>query len=137
MQEKNYKMLIELIAKKKTPMGAIGISESVKIMKDFGKLAEKHKFDCYAKGYPADKLEHEPTGKTYKIKTVEDVAKLTSTQFEFFIDDLRTFCDVMRNLQALQDVDLIKVKSKKGMDWIDDGLNQGNVEATIQTSNKL
>jgi len=101
-------------------------------------LAEKHGFDCYAKGYPAEKLEHEPTGKRYKIKTLEDIAKLTETQFEFFIDDLRHFCNLRRNLQALKDSELIEdFGAKEGMTWIDDGLNAGKVQATIQTTNKL
>lgn len=135
--KKPYKMLIELVAKEKTEMGAIGILESVAILKNFGDLAEKHNFDCYAKCYPAEKLEYEPTGKKYKIKTIEDISKLSSTQFEFFIDDLRDFCRVRRDLQALQDADLIEVKSQKGMTWIDDGLNKANIKAEIETTNKL
>ena len=65
-------------------------------MKSIGAIAEKYDFEALLKAYPKDVAGYEPTGKTYQLRTLEDIAELTPEQFEMFIDDLRNWCDVQR-----------------------------------------
>lgn len=117
-------------------MGAIPIMESIKLAKDFWNLAKKSGYDCYLKGYPKEKLDYTPTGKNYEIKTVEDIAKLTAEQFEFFIDDLRSFCDVQRGLNAINEITGgIVEKKDTGFIWLDTGLNEAKISAEF--TNKI
>lgn len=89
-------------------------------MKAISKVAEKFKFDCYVKAYPKSKIDYIPTKKEYFIETVEDISDLSEQQFEFFIDDLRQFCELRRKMKAVNDVVGVEVvKSKKGMIWLD------------------
>lgn len=137
MKNKKYKMLIELVAQKETPMGAIGIKEGIDVLKKFGDLAKKLKFDCYVKGYPKNKSEHVPTNKEYHIKTLEDLVQLDDLQLEFFMDDLRNWHAIMKNMATInKSVDFEAVKSKDdGMHWIDSGLSEAKVK--METSSKL
>lgn len=134
---KKHKMLLELVAKKETPMGAISLSDSINLSKSFWKTAEKFWFECFMKGYPKEVLDYKPTGKTYKIKTLEDIAKLTPEQFEFLIEDLRNWCNLKRNLKAIEKLWIAKIKQENGMTWLDTWLHEAKVEANFQTSNKF
>ena len=93
---KKHKMLAEFVALKETEHGAIDLMSSVKFMQDIAKLAKKHGFEAYAKGYPKEVLDYKPTGETIVIKTVEDIAKLTPEQFEMFVEDLRSWANFQR-----------------------------------------
>ena len=138
MKKKKFKMLLELVKKEETPMGAIGITESVNIMKAFGEMAETFNLDCYAKGYPASKLEYEPTGKSYEIKTIDDVAAMLSPeQFEFFVDDLRSYCTIRQNMTAIAKLTGAEIKTGEGMTWMDTGLNEAKTEVHIESTSKL
>ena len=133
---KKYKMLIEVVAKKETENWAIGLRESGLFMKDIAKVTTKHKFDCYIKWYPKDKLEYEPTNKTFEIKTVEDIAELDEKQFEFFIDDLRQWCNLHRQIKVANDLvwaDIIQ--GPQGITWLDTWLNETKINFT--TTNKM
>lgn len=132
---KKYKMLIELVNKQETENGAIGVLESVKLMRAIGAVAKKHKFDCYAKWYPKEVIDYVPTEKTYEIVTVEDIAKLTPEQFEMFIDDLRSWCNFHREVQPLVDVGI--GTTSNSITWLDTGLHEGIVKVEINASNKL
>lgn len=129
-------MLFELIAKKETEQGAIDLLASVALMKEVWKTAEKHGFDAFVKWYPKDKADYVPTGNTYEIKTVEDIAALSPQQFEFFIDDLRQFCDTMRGVGVMKAL-WVKVETNVGMTWVDDGDNNAKVQYTVTTTNKV
>lgn len=133
---KKHKMLVEYIAKKETEEGGVGLIEGVKFMKAIWNLADKHWFDAYMKGYPKEVLDYVPTGKTYQIKTVEDIAKLTSEQFEMFVEDLRNFCDIMRWVYAINWMG-IETKTNDWMKWIDDGEHKMNVTVTAESTNKI
>jgi len=56
------------------------------------------------KGYPKEVLDYEPTGKTYEIKTVQDIAELSPDQFEMFIEDLRNWCNMERTIKVFRDL---------------------------------
>ncbi len=134
--KKQYKMLLELVRKEATEMGAIPIMESIKLAKSFWSLAKKSGYDCYLKWYPKEKLDYTPTGKNYEIKTVEDIADLTAEQFEFFIDDLRSFCDVQRGLKAINEITGgIVEKKDTGFIWLDTWLNEAKISAEF--TNKI
>lgn len=85
------------------------------------------------KGYPKEVLDYEPTGKTYEIKTVQDIAKLSPEQFEMFVEDLRNWCNMERTIKVFRD--LGAVTGPEGMTWIDTGLHETTVE--FSTSNKM
>lgn len=135
---KKFRILLELIYKKETPHGAIPISESIKIIKDFGNLAKKLNLDCYVKGNKKDVLDYKPTGKEYEIKTIDDIAeKLNEDQFEMLIEDLRQYCELKRNLKAVNEIfetEIVKSKDE-GMIWIDSGLNEQKLN--FETTNKI
>lgn len=71
------------------------------------------------KGYPKNKSNYEPTNKTYKIHTIADIVALTPEQYEFFIDDLREYCNVMRSVQAINELPGVEVQDDGTFDWID------------------
>lgn len=134
---KKFKMLIELVSKEETEEWTIWLRQSWLLMQDISKTAKKHNMDCYVKWQPADKLKYIPTWKKYEIKTVEDISELTPEQFEFFIDDLRNFCDVRRGMTTLNKVfwmDIVK-SQKEWLTWIDSWLNESQYE--FKTTNKL
>lgn len=132
---KKFKMLIELVAQTETENGSIGVTESVKMMRAIGDVAKKHKFDCYAKWYPKEVIDYIPTGKKYEIKTVEDIAMLTSEQFEMLIDDLRSYCNVMRDMKPLIDAGL--ASNNPWMTWLDTWLNTEEIKFQVNISNKM
>ena len=135
-----FKMLLELVAKEKTDMGAIPLSQSISLMDKFGKLAEKLGFDCYIKGEKKEVLDYKPTGDQYILKTLDDVAmNLTEEQFEMFIDDFRNFMKCRKNMELLESKfgGAIKVEKGVGFTWIDSGKHEANVDIHIQSSNKL
>lgn len=126
-------MLLEFVAKEKTEHWAIPIIQSVKFSQEISKIAKKFKFDCYTKAYPKWKLDYVPTGKTYQIKTIEDIAELTPEQYEFFIDDLRSYCNFMRETKAINEalwVDIIQ-SQERWFTWLDTGLHEAKVNATF------
>lgn len=133
--QKKFKMLIELVAQTETEHWAISVTESVKMMRAIWAVAKKHKFDCYAKWYPKEIIDYIPTGNTYEIKTVEDIAKLTAEQFEMFVEDLRGWCNLHREVQPL--VDLWVAQTSDSLTWLDTWLHEEKVTIEISTSNKL
>lgn len=135
--KKKFKTLLEFVKKEETEHGAIPLLEHWKFAKEIWKIAKKFWFDCYAKWYPAEKLNYTPTGETFEIKTVEDIAKLSPGQFEFFIDDLRSFCSVRRSVDSLNQalgIDIIETP-KEWMTWIDSWLNEAKL--SFETTNKI
>ena len=118
--KKKFKEMFEFVKKEETESGAVGLREHGLFLQDVSKVAKKYGFDCYCKAYPKEKIDYVPTGKEYEIKTVEDIAKLTAEQFEFFIEDLRNFCNVQRELQAVDELlpGVIK-KESSGFTWLD------------------
>jgi hypothetical protein len=133
---KNHKILFELVRKEKTEHWAIDIIESVKIMKELSKFAEKQWYDWYIKWNKKEVLDYKPTHKTYQINTVEDIAELTPDQFEMIITDLRERCNIHRAVKALDWV-FWSVSSPKWMVRLDTGLNEKIVQVTIKSTNKL
>lgn len=134
---KKFKLLIELVSKEETEEWTIWLKQSWLLMQDISKIAKKHNMDCYIKWQSKEKINYTPTWNTYEIKTVEDIAKLTPEQFEFFIDDLRNFCDVRRwmaDFNKVLWVDIIKAQ-KDWFTWLDTGLNEAKV--TFEATNKL
>ena len=129
-------MLFELVAQKETEHGAIDLMESIKIMKGIGSFAKKHWFDAYCKGYPKGILDYVPSGQTYQIKTVEDIARLTPNQFEMFLEDLRQFCATMQVVSTLNEM-WIETQTNDWMTWIDDGDNQAKITVHAEITNKL
>lgn len=123
---KKYKLLLELVNKEETENGAIDLLKSCKIMKDFWSLAKKHGFDCYVKWYPKDVFNYEPTGKTYEIKTVQDIAQLSPEQFEMFIEDLRNWCNMERMIKVFRDIGV--ATSPEWITWIDSWLHETTVK---------
>lgn len=133
---KKYKMLAEFVSKKETEHWTIWAIESVKFMKEISKVAEKHWFDGYAKWYPREKVDYVPTWKAYEINTIDDITKLTPQQFEFFIDDLRNYCNLMRNVKELKDL-WLRVETNDYMTWLDTWLNEEIININIEVSNKI
>ncbi len=88
---KPHTMLLHVVKKEHTENGAIPLSDSIKMLNDFGKVAKKHGCDCYIKAQKKEVLEYIPSGETYELKTLEDIAALTPDQFEMMIDDLRAW----------------------------------------------
>ena len=123
--KKNFKLCLQLVKKEKTDYGLISLKESAEIMKSFGDIAKKLNYDCYVKAEKKEIVDYKPTGKRYELKTLEDVAlNISPEQFEVFIEDFRSFCNLKRNISFLQG------KSKKdnyGFTWIDDNLNKHNI----------
>jgi hypothetical protein len=133
--QKKFKMLIELVAQTETEHWAISVTDSVKLMRGVGAVAKKHKFDCYAKWYPKEVIDYIPTGNTYEIVTVEDIAKLTADQFEMFVEDLRGWCRLHREIQPLVDIGM--AKTFNAMNWLDTGLHEEKIKVEISISNKV
>lgn len=133
---KKHKMLAEFVALKETEHGAIDLMASVKFMQDLGKLAKKHGFEAYAKGYPKEVLDYKPTGENIVIKTVEDIAKLTPEQFEMFVEDLRNFCRTMQAVDVIHAMGM-ETKHEAGMIWIDSGEHKASIKATVDVTNKM
>ena len=133
---KKHKMLAEFVALKETEHGAIDLMASVRFMQDIAKLAKKHGFEAYAKGYPKEVLDYKPTGETIVIKTVEDIAKLTPEQFEMFVEDLRSWTTYTRWLDALKDLGA-EIQHEPGMIWIDSGEHKATIKATVEVTNKM
>lgn len=134
---KKFKSLLEFVYKKETEHWVIWLREHWLFAQDISKISEKHWFDCYAKWYPKEKLNYEPTWKTFEIKTIEDIANLTAEQFEFFIDDLRNFCDLHRQIDLVNKAAWINIleSKEKWMTWLDTWLNESHI--SFETSNKL
>jgi len=126
---------MELVAKKETEHWTIWLVESWKMMTAFSKLAEKLWFDIYIKWYPKEKVDYTPTNKTIEIKTVEDIAKLDEKQFEFFVDDLRSWCNLTREMNAINEIMPWSVKTSKWITWLDTWLNEAKINIT--TTNKM
>ena len=133
--KKKFKMLFEIVNKKETESWCIWLTESGKILKDISKITEKAGFDCYIKWYPKEKLDYVPTNKTIIIKTVEDIAKLNEKQFEFFIDDLRSWFNLTREINTINDIMPWSVETNKWLTWLDTWLNEAKIN--IKTSNKI
>ena len=133
---KPHTMLLHIVKKEHTENGAIPLGDSIKMMNDFWKVAKKHGCECYIKGQKKEVLEYIPTGKTYELKTLEDIAALTADQFEMMIEDLRAWASWRRGVKELQDLG-IPASTGKGMTWIDSGLHEEKIEVTITGSNKL
>ena len=129
---KKYKMLIELVNKIETENWAIDLIQSCKMMNDVAGVSKKFWFDCYVKWYPKEVIDYQPTGKTYIIKTVGDIVKLSPDQFEMFIEDLRNYCNLMRGIQPM--IDLWIATSTEWMTWLDTGLHEEKLQVNI--SNK-
>jgi hypothetical protein len=133
---KKHKMMFECIAKEETENGAIPLLQFTGLLSAISKATKKHGFNCYAKAYPKDVSEYVPTNKTYKIKTVRDIVKLTPEQFEMFIGDLREYCNTMRGLATIKKLPGISVEETWWFDWIDSGFHSQEikVEATIKNN---
>ncbi len=124
---KKYKILLEFIKKEKTKDGAVPVFEAVKFSKEIWKVAKKFWYDCFMKAYPKSKANYKPTNKEYKIKTVEDIVKLTPEQFEFFIDDLREYCKTERDIPLMKQIPwVVSVKSWEWFTWVDDWWSEKN-----------
>ena len=133
---KKYKMLVEFIAKKATEDWAIDALKSISFMKAIWVIAKKYDFEALLKAYPKDVAGYEPTGKTYQLRTLEDIAKLTPEQFEMFIDDLRNWCDVQRWLGIISQLGA-KIEQEPWMQRIDSGEHEAKISARIQITNKI
>lgn len=133
---KKHKMLVEFIAQEATEDWAIDALRSINFMKSIGAIAEKYDFEALLKAYPKDVAGYEPTGKTYQLRTLEDIAELTPEQFEMFIDDLRNWCDVQRWLGIISQLGA-KIEQEPWMQWIDSGEHEAKITAKIQTTNKI
>jgi len=134
---KKHKILVEFIRKEETESWAIPIKESIDLINSIWRVAKKFKFDCYLKWYPKEKLNYKPTQKEYKIKTLEHIAKLSAEQFEFFIDDLRNFCNMQRQVKVIKKLTWAEVKQEKGMIWLDTWLNESKVSVSVESTNKI
>lgn len=146
MKEQKHKIWLEFRAKEATPNGGISVDRSVKFGKEIDKIAEKHGFDCFCKGFPKEVLDYEPSGKTIQIEKLSDIIeKLTPEQFEMFLIDLRKWIEAGRQIKEMYDnpektnelVSILGVEIKteenwnyikEGMKWIDSG------EHKIQTT---
>lgn len=129
---KKYKFLLEFVSKKETLHGAINLEEFHKISKIIDKIAKEINFDCYVKWYPKEKLDYVPTQKEYHIKTVEDIQELTEQQFEFFIEDLRNWCNIHRGIKEAKKIlwDCIQ-EQWEWMIWLDTWLNEQKINVEI------
>ncbi len=133
---KKFKTLLEFVKKEETEHWTIWLLEHWKFAKEISKLAKKFWFDCYAKWYPEEKVDYVPTGEKILIKTVEDIAKLSPKQFEFFIEDLRSWCKYRKEVDNLQNLG-IKVETTEWMIWLDTWLHEEKIEVQVSFSNKL
>ena len=133
---KKYKMLVEFIAKKATEDWATDALKSISFMKAIWAIAKKSDFEAFLRAYPKDIAGYEPTGKTYHLKTLEDVAQLSPEQFEMFVDDLRNWCDMQRWLNVISTLGA-KIEQEPWMQWIDSGEHEAKITARIQTTNKI
>lgn len=106
----HHRLTLELIAKNETDHGAIPLKQSVAMMKGFSQIAKKNAFDCYIKATPKSKLEYVPTGAKIHLETLEDIAQLTDAQFEFFVDDLRAWCQLTRGVMELEKIGGLSVR---------------------------
>ncbi len=131
-----YKLLFELVSQKETEHWCISISESVNLINDLSKVAKKHKFDWFVKWYPKEKLNYTPTKKEYNIKTIEDITELSEQQFEFFIDDLRNYCNMIREVNNINKIMPWVIKhEQKWMTWLDTWLNESLIN--LEVSNRI
>ena len=134
--KKKHRMMVELIAQEETLLGGVDLSTISDLLEKVWSVAKKYKFDAYIKWYPKKVIDYKPTWKTYLIKTVEDIAKLTPNQFEMFIDDLRNFCLLMQDVELLNRMG-IKTETNSWMTWIDDWFHLSEAKITTKVSNKL
>lgn len=132
---KKHKLLLEIVKKEETVDWAISILESINVTKEFWKLSKKLWYDCYLKWYPKEILDYQPTNKRYEIKTVEDIAELGEDQFEMFVEDLRSWCKLQKQVNELKKH--VEVKDKKWMVRLDTWLHEAQVKVEINTTNKL
>lgn len=133
---KKHKMLVEFIAKEATEDWAIDAFRNINFMKSIGVVAKKYDFEAFLKAYPKDIANYEPTGKTYHLKTLEDITQLTPEQFEMFVDDLRNWCDMQRWLKGISTLGA-KIEQEPWMQRIDSGEHEAKITARIQTTNKI
>ena len=133
---KKYKMLVEFIAQEANEDWAIDALKSFRFMKAIWAIAKKYDFEALLKAYPKDVAGYEPTGKTYQLRTLEDVAQLSPEQFEMFVDDLRNWCDMQRWLGIISQLGA-KIEQEPWMQWIDSGEHEAKITARIQTTNKI
>lgn len=126
MKKRKHKIWFELVAKKETNMGAIGIKKSIKTGNDIVKVAEKNGFTAYCMGLPTEVIEYEPTGKTIQISSLFDaVEKLTPQQFEMFIIHFRKWVESAREM-------ILMNENKEELNEF-----MGNFGATINTEGNL
>lgn len=137
-----HKIWLELNAEEATEEGAIPIATSIKLIQELLKVAKKYKFDARMKAIPKEIINYIPSGKIIKIEMLSDIIeKLSSEQFEFFINDLRKWVEHGRQIKAMKD-DPEQVQKignsmgcsimteqnwnyfKEGMQWLDDGANK-------------
>lgn len=129
-------MLVEFVAKEATEDWAIGAFRNINFMKAIWAIAKKYDFESLLKAYPKDVAGYEPTGKTYQLRTLEDIAQLSPEQFEMFIDDLRNWCDVQRWLGIISQLGA-KIEQEPWMQWIDSGEHEAKITMQIKTTNKI
>lgn len=135
--KKRFKELIEFVKNEETEHGAVWLREHWLFLQDLWKLAKKHWFDCYCKAQAKEKNDHVPTNEQYHIKTVEDIAKLTPTQFEFFIDDLRQYCQTMQSVEVLKEFWADISKQDPWFIWIDSGFNKAEITFNVKATNNI
>lgn len=135
-EKKQHRMMFEVIRKEPTEHWAISVTESVWIMKKISSLASKEWYECYLKSYPKGILGYEPTNKEYKIKTVEDIAKLSPEQFEMFLEDLRNWCDIQRWIDTLSSM-WIDISNEEWMIRLDTGKHEEIIKVEANFTNKL
>lgn len=137
--KKPFSVLLHLVRKDDASSAYISIPDLVKMTEWIAKISKKFDFECYIKWEPKDTLDYIPTGNTYELKTLEDIAKLTEDQFEMLIDDLRQWCNYKRAISNIAESLpswTIHIKND-GMTWIDSGKHESKVSVTVNTSNKL
>lgn len=132
---KKYKMLVEFINQEETEDWFIWLKESVAFMMDLSKLAKKHWFDAFARWQKKEIIDYVPSGKEIYIETVEDIANLAPEQFEMFVEDLRSWCEVTRWIGSLKSLLWDAVTQEKWMRWLDTGEHEAKFEVT--TTNKF
>ena len=133
---KPYTMLLHFIRKEETENWSIPLDEMIRFTRQLSQTAEQLWFECYVKPQKKEVLDYIPSGNTYTIKTLEDIAKLTEDQFEMMIDDLREWCNISKNVDKLKWL-WLDVRSSDCMTWIDSWKYEATVKIGFEVSNKL
>lgn len=74
---------------------------------------------------------------SYGDKKVRDIVKLTPQQFEFFIDDLREYCNIMRPVEAIGELPGVEVQDDGTFDWIDNGYHSSEIKVEANIKNNI